>query len=251
MGHGTAAVKFKELEGIKTDRWLPVGLVFDIKHSSDEFWWVTWEVPDDGRWISDSLNKRTQELHYAVFWNTAITGCSQAADITVETRLVKVTWDQTKMSDGGAASISHLLPVQNFSGQTEISKRSFLANVSAWLTGQNMRIIQHKTVGTEEETRIYLPLRSPVLNWQEQNVTLLQSLGMPVLPLCIWSISTGLRSPVIHQCGIHNTELWLSFGRNRHDNHRLNCTVSEEPWVWQQSIPSAWRTFRWIFSATV
>lgn len=51
-------------------RWLPVGLVFDIKHSSDEFWWVTWEVPDDGGWISDSLNKRTQELHYAVFWNT-------------------------------------------------------------------------------------------------------------------------------------------------------------------------------------
>lgn len=47
----------------------------------------------------------------------AITGCSQAADINVETRLVKVTWDQTKMSDGGAASISHLLlPVQNFSG---------------------------------------------------------------------------------------------------------------------------------------
>lgn len=31
----------------------------------------------------------------------AITGCSQAADINVETRLVKVTWDQTKMSDGG------------------------------------------------------------------------------------------------------------------------------------------------------
>lgn len=37
VGHGAAAVKFKELEGIKTDRWLPVGLVFDIKHSSDEF----------------------------------------------------------------------------------------------------------------------------------------------------------------------------------------------------------------------
>lgn len=41
------------------------------------------------------------------------------------------------------------------------------------------------------------------------------------------------------------------FGRNRLDNHQLNCIVSEEPLVWQQSVSNACRTFGRNFSATV
>lgn len=58
----------------------------------------------------------------------AVTDFSQATNITVETHVVKVSWDQTKMSDsGGVASVSYLLlPVQNLSGTNTVYSEMLL-----------------------------------------------------------------------------------------------------------------------------